>query len=51
MSNICLYRYGNKKNSYIEYLAMGDISGQVTLVEVPKLFSEMKVYKDNLDFR
>jgi hypothetical protein len=30
----------SSKSAYLEYLAIGDFSGQVTLMEVSKLFSE-----------
>lgn len=45
----------NQKRAYIEYMTIGDASGQMTVIEVPKLFSEqgfdevsiMKKYFDN----
>lgn len=45
----------NQKKAYIEYMTIGDACGQMTVIEVPKLFSEqgvdevsiMKKYFDN----
>ena len=52
--NIC--RYNNptdekaeiQTQTYIEYMVVGDISGQMTLLEIPKLFSEIVQDEQNI---
>ena len=40
---------GKSKNIFSEYFAIGDAAGQMTMMEIPKLFTE-KVYL-NIKFR
>ncbi len=40
--------YGITKKTFIEYFAIGDASGQLTLMEVPKLFSDKVEFIFNL---